>query len=109
MSSGLFCPYLFGDVELSTERERHIAENHPDLLPRYRNFIAKTLAEPDQIRISARFKNARLFTRWFDNLRGGKYIVVVVVSETCPVKRHWIITAYIARKLVGGETDWKRS
>lgn len=44
-----------------------------------------------------------------DNVRGGKYIVVVVVSETGPVKRHWIITAYIARKLVGGETEWKRS
>ena len=85
-SSGLVCPYLSGDVELSPERERHIAENHPYLLPKYRDLIAETLAEPDQIRISARFKNARLFTRWFDNVRGGKYIVVVVVSETGPVK-----------------------
>ena len=109
MLSGLFCPYLSGDVELSTERERHIAENYPYLLPKYRDFIAETIAEPDQIRTSARFKNARFFTWWFDNVRGGKYIVAVVVSETFPVKRHWIITAYIARKLVGGETEWKRS
>jgi len=27
------CPYLGGEVELSDERERHIAEHHPDLLP----------------------------------------------------------------------------
>jgi hypothetical protein len=109
MSSCFFCSYLSDDVELGTERERHIAENHPDLLPRYHDLIPETIADPDQIRISARFKNARLFTRWFDNVRGGKYIVVVVVSESSPVKRHWIITAYIARKLVGGETEWKRS
>ncbi|MDL1964423.1 MAG: hypothetical protein LWW98_08850 [Deltaproteobacteria bacterium] len=83
------------------------AKNYPDLLPKYRDFIAETFAEPDQIRISARFKNARLFTRWFDNVSGGKYIVVVMISETFPVKRHWIITAYIARKLVGGETENK--
>ncbi len=109
MMSRFFCRYLSDEVELTTERERHIAENHPDLLPKYRDLIAETLADPDQIRISAHFKNARLFSRWFGNMRGGKYIVVVVISESGPVGRHWIITAYIARKLVGGETEWKRS
>ena len=29
------CPYLKGNVELTEERERHIAERHPDLLPEY--------------------------------------------------------------------------
>ena len=96
-------------MELTDERERHIVENHPDLLPEHRDRIADILADPDQIRISARFKNARLFSRWFDTVRGGKHIVVVVVSESGPVGRHWIITAYIARKLAGGESEWKRS
>jgi hypothetical protein len=109
MSSGLFCPYLSGDVELSTERERHIAENHPDLLPKYRDHIAETLAAPDQIRISVQFRDARLFSRWFDTVRGGKHVVVVVVTGSDSVSRHWIITAYIARKLAGGEIEWKRS
>ena len=27
------CPYLRAEVELSDQRERHIAERHPDLLP----------------------------------------------------------------------------
>lgn len=103
------CPYLSGEVELTNERERHIAETHPDLLPKHRGRIAELLADPDQVRISERFKNARLFSRWFDNVRGGKYIVVVVVCDTGPVGRHWVITAYIARKLAGGEIEWKRN
>jgi hypothetical protein len=103
------CPYLSSDVELASERETHIAENHPDLLPEYKDCIAETLLEPDQVRLSARFKNARLFTRWFDFVRGGKYIVVAVVSESRPSMRHWIVTAYITRKLAGGEIEWKPS
>ena len=109
MTSHFSCPYLSGEVELSNERERHIAENHPDLLPEYREQIAETLAAPDQIRISVRFRDARLFSRWFDNVRGGKHVVVVVVTGSDSVSRHWIITAYIARKLAGGEIEWKRS
>jgi hypothetical protein len=27
------CPYLGGEVELSDDREQHIAEHHPDLFP----------------------------------------------------------------------------
>lgn len=103
------CPYLQGEVELSEERERHIAERHPDLLPEHRNRIAETLADPDQIRHSARFSNARLFSRWFDTIRGGKHAVVVVVTDTALVKRHWIVTAYLARQLVQGELEWQRN
>ncbi len=64
-----------------------------------------TLADPDQVRRSVRFGNARLFSRWYDDL--GKHVVVVVISE--PDGRHWIVTAYIARRLAEGETEWKRS
>ena len=39
-------------MELTSERERHIAENHPELLPAYRFGIAETLAEPDEVRRS---------------------------------------------------------
>ena len=103
------CPYLSAEVELRDERERHIAENHPDLLPEHRDRIKETLADPDQVPVSARFRSARLFSRWFTGVRGGKHIVVVVVSERSMVGRHWIITAYIARKLAGGEIEWERS
>lgn len=103
------CPYLKGHVELTAEREGHIAERHPDLLPEHRDRIAQTLAEPDQVRRSTRFGSARLFARWYTDLRQGKHVVVVVVSELGPDERHWIITAYIARRLAEGDVEWKRS
>lgn len=103
------CPYLNGEVDLTEERERHIAERHPDLLPEHRDRIANTLAKPDQVRRSIRFGNAKLFSRWYTDLRQGKHVVVVVVSQLEPGQRNWIITAYIARRLAEGEVEWKRS
>jgi hypothetical protein len=95
-------------VQLGEERESHIAERHPDLLPAYRDRIPTTLADPDQVRRSRRFGNARLFSRWHSDVKGGKHVVVVVVS-TEDDGRHWIIAAYSARKLAEGEVEWARS
>ena len=103
------CPYLNAVVELTEERERHIAERHPDLLPKYLAQVAQVLADPDEVRRSQRFGMARLFARWFDSVRSGKYVVVVVVSEPSPRDRHWIVTAYMARGLAGGGVEWKRN
>lgn len=103
------CSYLQGEVELTEEREQHIAERHPDLLPEYRECIAETLADPDQVRRSVRFGNARLFGRWFDSIRGGKHVVVVVVTDVAPTHRYWIVTAYLSRKLAEGDVEWQRN
>ena len=103
-----YCLYLNATVELTEEREIHIAEHHPDLLPANRDRIATTLADPDQVRRSTRFSSARLFSRWYTDLVGGKHVVVVVVSQASK-QRHWIATAYIARKLAEGEIEWEKS
>lgn len=103
------CPYLGGDVEWTEERERHTADRHPDLLPEHRDKVVATLAEPDEVRRSRRFGNARLFSRWFEVLHDGKHVVVVVVSDPVPSERHWVVTAYIARRLASGEPEWTRS
>ena len=103
------CPYLGGKVELTDERAAHIADTHPDLLPRYLAQIGLTLSDPDQVRRSARMSAVRLFSRWYDDVRQGKYVVVVVVSEGIPDERHWIITAYLARRLAAGEVEWSKS
>ena len=63
--------------------------------------------DPDQVRRSKRFAGARLFSRWYSGLKGGKHVVVVVVSSD-PDGRHWIITACIARRLGGGEPEWAK-
>jgi len=60
------------------------------------------------VRRSPRFGAAKLFSRWFSDEKGGKQVIVVVVSPGDD-GRHWIITAYIARKLAEGEVEWARS
>jgi len=103
------CSYLGGPVEMTEERRQHIAERHPDLLPAHAEHIMETLGDPDQVRRSSRMGNARMFSRWYDDLKGGKHVVVVVVSEAAPQERHWVVTAYIARRLAQGEIEWARS
>lgn len=103
------CPYLGGEVELSGERERHISQHHPELFPMYKEEMARTLADPDTVRRSVRFGNAKLLSRWFEAIRGGKHVVVVVVMDQAPQNRRWIVTAYLARRLAEGEVEWKRS
>ena len=103
------CPYLGGEVELSDERESHIAEAHPELFPVYVDQISDTLRDPDQVRRSRRFANARLFSKWYDDLVKGKHLVVVVVSEAPPKSRDWVVTAYITRRIPEGDVEWKRS
>lgn len=102
------CPYLKNEVELTEKRAHHIAERHPELLPDHQQWIAETLAAPDQVRRSVRFGNARLFSRYYEDFGKGKHVVVVVVSGLGANERHWIITAYVARKLAEGEIEWKR-
>ncbi len=103
------CPHLNTEVECTEERERHIARRHPDLLPQHRDRLAETLADPDLVRRSKRLASARLFSRWHSDLRGGKHVVVIVVSDPPENGRDWIITAYLAGKLAEGEIEWKRS
>jgi hypothetical protein len=104
LAAAIACPYLGAVVEYSDERGKHIAEHHPDLLPQHWDRIAAALADPDQVRRSRRFGDARLFSRWFPDLKGGKHVVVVVVSEP-DVPRHWVVTAYITRALSPGAIE----
>ena len=104
----LRCPYLKTHVELTEERETHIREKHPELLPQYRDHIDQTLVDPDEVRRDIRFPNSLLFSHWFPDVKGGKFIVVVVVADSPPADRNWIVTAYVARQLSGGTVTWKR-
>ncbi|MEM9162948.1 MAG: hypothetical protein AAGC54_07755 [Cyanobacteria bacterium P01_F01_bin.4] len=102
MSKFFPCPHLADNVELTEEREQHIIATHPGTLPDYEFQLALTLADPDQVRRRSRDANALLFSKWFDTIRTGRHLVVVTVSSGNPV-RYWIITAYTARRITGGE------
>ncbi len=103
------CKYLKGEVEISEERFKHITDRHPDFLPAHEAKIAEVLADPEQVRRSKHFPNARLFTRSYTDVAGAKFIVIIVVTDNAPKERHWIVTGYIARKLSEGEIEWQRN
>lgn len=88
------CPVLGSDVELTDERARHIAERHPDLLPAHLAELGAAVREPNDV-LPAFVGDKRLFVRWADTIKGGRYVVAVVVSEGT---RHWIVTAYLTRR-----------
>lgn len=102
------CPHLSAEVELTDERESHIRDKHPELLPQYRECLGQTLADPDEVRRDSRFPNSLLFSHWFPDVKGGKFVVVVVVADPAPAGRYWIVTAYVARQLSGGAVVWTR-
>ena len=104
------CPFLAGEVELTDERLAHIRGGHPELISEAVDRIARALADPDEIRTDPRFAGTHLFSRWFDDLLSGKIMVVAVVAdETGPhERRHWVVTAYVTRRLSQGVVEWSR-
>ena len=102
------CPYLNTTIELTQERIQHITETHPGTLPDSLAALEATLADPDLIRASDRDSNALLFSKWFETIRTGRYLVVVVVNQTEP-QRHWIVTIYTARRVKGVQILWQKN
>ncbi|MEX2243076.1 MAG: hypothetical protein WD716_04425 [Fimbriimonadaceae bacterium] len=82
-------------VELTSEREAHIQLRHPDLLPGHMHELQETVRAPDLIVANAHRPNKRAMARWFGSLKGGKFVIVQVVTDEGPSNRHWIVTAYL--------------
>jgi hypothetical protein len=82
-------------VELTDERERHIQRRHPDLLPDHVSAIGATLAEPDMT-VPNPFRSGKVAVgKWFPTIRGGKFVIVQVVTDPGNPPRHWVVTAYL--------------
>jgi len=105
----LYCPQLGGFVEWTDERERHVTMRHPDLLPDHRPSVILTLQRPDQIQVSLREPQTLLVSRWFDDILGGKHLVVVVRRAMELEQRNTLLTAYLTRMLGKGVTIWRRT
>jgi hypothetical protein len=75
------CLYLSSSVEVTDEREDHILSRHRDLGPSHLDFIRRTLLDPDAVHRSTRSNDTLLFSRWYDQLRGGKYLLIAVVGH----------------------------
>jgi hypothetical protein len=96
------------DVEMTAEREAHIAERHPELLPAHRARLAEIIVDPDFVRRSARSSTARVLSRWYSDVARGRHFVVVVERDR-ESRRCWVVTAYVARRLAAGEIEWQRN
>lgn len=93
------CPHLGVPVELTAERQLHIAAVHPSLLPEHIDRVIETLREPDFVGSRAG-RGERGFCRYWQDVEGGRSIVVVVVGSPhsgTGAMRYWVVTAYIAR------------
>ena len=93
---------------MTIERERHIEEKHRELWLAHRDKIAEVLADPELIRRRGHAPPERLFSRLYTDLGRGRHVVVVVVTQNRNGARHWIVTAYMARRLPRGGIEWRR-
>lgn len=89
---------ILGEVELTEERKSHIILKHPELKIHIKK-ISQVLSSPDTVRKSKIDTAALLFYKYFDTIKGGKYINVTVKKD----ERNFILTAYITDKIRAGE------
>jgi hypothetical protein len=50
-----------------------------------------------------------MFARWFDDIMGGKNVIVVVVSTEATAARHWVVTAFLSRSAPKGDLEWEKA
>lgn len=85
-------------VELTDERRAHIVQYHPDVVP-FLDRMAQALRAPDMLRQSTQDPNVVVHYRYFADLLGGKYLVVVVKTTG---GRRFVLTAYLTRRIRTG-------
>jgi len=85
-------------VELSDERRTHILDRHPSVAP-FLERIGEVLLRPEAVRRSTYDPEVLPFSRFHPDGLGGKHLVVVVkLGGRC-----FVLTAYLTRRLAGGQ------
>ena len=79
MAQWFDCPHLGQPVELTAEREVHILQRHPEVLPARIDRLVETLRDPDAV-YRGRSPDLLIFSRWYDSEQ-GKHLLVFVVEE----------------------------
>jgi len=91
------------EIILTTEVKRVIFAKHPEV-SRFFDKVTVTLASPDMVKRSPTDLRVRLYYRFYQEIFGGKFMVVVVKS----VERDFISTIYITDKVKAGEVIWQK-
>jgi hypothetical protein len=105
----LDCPFLGAVVELSDERLAHAVASHLGDAGEWHERMGMVVRDPDMVLASGRPREL-LFSRHEPQ---GLSLVVIVVSDPVPSEatplRHWVVTAYLARRLPRWRVLWQRS
>jgi hypothetical protein len=91
-------------IHLTDERWNYITSQHPEIKP-YKDRLGEVASGTDLIKKSRSDKDVWLYYRFFTDIFGGKYILVVVKREE---SRHFVVTAYITDYIKGGELVWEK-
>ncbi|MCM8762063.1 MAG: hypothetical protein NC905_03510 [Candidatus Omnitrophica bacterium] len=96
---------LFGrEIRLTDEREKHIEEDHPEMVEQIGK-IQETLSAPEIIIQSKTDIEVELFYRYYKFTPvGEKYLCVVVKVIKCP----FLITAYFTDTIKEGRILWEK-
>ncbi len=92
-------------VELTEERWQHIVTEHP-IMSEYREQLPTVLADPDYVKRSKRDEDVLLYYRYFTDILDGKFLLVVIKKDS---QRSFILTGYVTRSIMKGESVWERS
>lgn len=89
------------EVRLTDERLRRILRRHPEMAFQMHRF-AETLANPDAVSPSRSSPAVHLYYLLYPDLQGrNRYVCVVVKRER---SYSFILTAYLDRRIKGGQT-----
>lgn len=83
--------------ELTEERQAHILRYHPDVGP-FLDRIGEALKQPDALRRSNQDSQVVLFYKFYPDILGGKYMVIVVKEN----ERGFILTVYLTKSIRTG-------
>lgn len=92
-------------VELTEERWQHIVAAHPEVIE-HKEKIPIVLADPDYVKRSKRDEHVILYYRYFADILGGKYLLIAVKKDPA---RSFVLTGYVTRSVMKGETLWEKS
>jgi hypothetical protein len=98
-----FCTFLNTDVDLTEERETHIHEYHPDIVP-FIDRIQDVFLSCDAIHEGNRDPNLILFYKFYNDIFDGKYNVVAIKRN----HRSFILTTYLTDVIKAGAMLWKK-
>jgi len=89
-------------VSLTDEKWNHVTHKHPEV-KKFSNRIREVLGLPDIVKISKRDSGVHLYYKFYKDIFGGKFLLVITNSE-----KKIIVTAFITDKIKVGEVLWQK-